>query len=286
MKKNINIILLTALALLALSCSKDLSEEMTLFTNFHTVAVKTHFGAETDGKIPVCWEADDMIWVCSNTMSENWAKGAAFTTNADAISEDGKSAVFKGVYRKDGGRMVAVYPYEIVCENARYDNLILEIPQVQEYNPTNCAKHSCIAVSYWTQGDKISFSYLVGCLKLSLKGSGQTVKKMVVMDNDPTHQLWGRCEVRPNEEGDAVGQAILSTGDNSLTIDCKTPVILGSTPSDFHLMVPGGSFASGMTITLYDGDGKLVKAFNTYKDNTVNAGKFLKMPEIDIDVME
>lgn len=294
MKKYIKNILLSALVVLPLSCSKEQpgsaissgnreqGEEMTLSASFENTEVKTYFGTEAAGKMPVCWEADDMLWVSSNTMLDNWAKGAAFTTNAEAISKDGKSAVFKGVYRKDGKGMVAVYPYESVFENASYSNLVIDIPSAQAYNPSNCAKRSCTAVSYWADGDRIVFSYIAGCLKLSLKGSGQQIGKMVVMDNNASHLLWGKCTVTPNAAGDAIGSVSYRSGSNALTVECQSAVTLGSTASDFFVMVPGGSFSAGMTIALYDRAGTLVKAFKTDKDNTVGAGKFIKMPEADI----
>lgn len=290
MKKILEIPVIAAISIAAVACSKTVNpaaapeegEPMELCATLGQAGTKTHLGVESGGQIPVCWDAEDLLWVSSNTTLDNWAKGSAFSTSADAISADGQTATFKGIYRKDGKGMVAVYPYEYVQEKANWNKLTIDIPGVQKYNPTNCPERSIVAAAYWSEGNDIRFSYVVGCLKLSLKGNAEAVGKLVIMDNNTSNLLWGTCQIKPNDACNAIGQVTLKSGNNSLAVECPTPVILGPTASDFYLTVPGGSFASGMTVALYDSSNNLIKAFKTTKNNAVAAGMMIVMPEADI----
>ena len=296
MKRTFKFAIFAILPVLALSCAKEVvdngatlpeGEEMVLDASFADTDTKTYFGQEAGGKIPVCWNADDLIWVSSNTTLDNWSKGSVFSTSEADISKSGTSALFKGVYRNDGGKMVAVYPYEYVdAKLSSYAMTTIRIPEVQQHNPANCAQRSCVSAAYWTSGNTIRFSYLVGCMKLSLKGSGQKVSRLVLIDRVPDHQLWGVLQLKPSEEGTAAGTVTVKNGSNYLTVQCGNTLTLGSTPVDFYVMVPAGSFSQGLAVALYAEDGSLIKAFETSLPNTVAAGSMVKMPAVSPDDFE
>ena len=274
-------------AALAASCTiepKSPEEELsgdivTLEATIGTPETRIHFTGDKDTYTATAWEADDCIWVRSDTQPY-WEGGDCFKTSSNDISSDGHSAKFTGRTRKDG-RLAAVYPYLLVNGASTNDKVILDIPATQEIISGDCPNYSNAAVAFWADGsDKFSMKYLFGAVKFSLSGEGFEVDHFELIDANTSNPLWGSCTVIPDYEAKDIASISFESAPscNKLTLKPKSAVTLGSTPYEFYAMLPEGSLTKGFVIKAIDASGKTLASLVSDKDNSVLKGKVLKMP--------
>ncbi|MBQ7749710.1 MAG: hypothetical protein IJR77_00625 [Bacteroidales bacterium] len=287
--KRIHIIpTLMCLAAIAASCAKETGtpeeelsgEIVTLEATIGTPVTKIHFEGDKGTYTATGWEADDCIWVRSDTQPY-WEGGDCFKTSREAISSDGHSAKFTGRTRKEG-RLAAVYPYLYVNGASTNDKLVLDIPATQEILPGDCAKYSNAAVAFWADAtDKFSMKYLFGAVKFSLTGEDIVADHFELMDALSSNALWGSCTVLPNYESKDIASISFETApsSNKLILRPQAAVTLSATPYEFYVMLPEGSLSNGFVIKAVDASGKTVASISSDKDNSIVRGKVVKMPE-------
>jgi len=285
MNNTFKISALALAALLAAACTKnsDAPEigSSSFAATFEEADTKTQFGTETSGKIPVMWEANDLLWVRTANMKDSYNEGACFFTNSSSISPDGRTATFTGTYRTDS-KGVAIYPYEKVTPNATYDNLTIDVPSSQTFVPGNCQSGANLALACWDgAATSLSFKYLLGALKLSLTGSGETVTKILIIDGNANLALWGTGSIKIKSNGtelDTFTIANSSADKNIMTVNCN--LTLSSTPAETYIMLPANALKAGFRIELYNGSTLLKTIAATASGNAIVRGTAVKMPSI------
>ena len=291
MKNKYIIPFLMCFAALAASCTiepkspeEELSGEVvTLEATIGTPETRIHFEGDKGTYTATAWEADDCIWVRSDTQPY-WESGDCFKTSQGDISSDGHSAKFTGRTRKDG-KLAAVYPYLLVNGASTNEKVILDIPSTQEIVAGDCAKYSNAAVAFWADGtDKFAMKYVFGAVKFSLTGESIEVDHFELLDANTSSALWGPFTVVPNYEAKDIASISLETApsSNKLTLKPQSAVTLSATPYEFYVMLPEGSLSNGFVIKAIDASGKTIASLVSDKDNSVVRGKVVKMPAAEL----
>lgn len=291
MKNKYIIPFLMCCAALVASCTiepkspeEELSGEVvTLEATIGTPETRIHFEGDKGAYTATAWEANDCIWVRSDTQPY-WESGDCFKTSQGDISSDGHSAKFTGRTRKDG-KLAAVYPYLLVNGASTNDKVILDIPSSQEIVPGDCAKYSNAAVAFWADGtDKFSMKYVFGAVKFSLTGEGIEVDHFELLDANTSKALWGACTVLPDYEAKDIASVSLETApsSNKLILKPQAAVTLSATPYEFYVMLPEGALSSGFVLKAIDASGKTTASLLSDKDNSIVRGKVVKMPAAEL----
>lgn len=272
--------LLTACNVEVAMPSEEVSGELvTLEATIGEPGTRIHFTADRDTYTETRWEADDCIWVRSDTQPL-WEAGDCFRTTAADISSDGHSAKFTGRTRRDG-KLCAVYPYQMVNALSGNDAVRLDVPESQTIVPGDCPRYSNAAVAFWADGGTgFAMKYVFGALKLSLKGDGVKVSSFELIDANPSFALWGTCVVTPDYKAKDIKE-IKMEGDaavNKLTIIPPSEITLDGNTYEFYVMLPEGALSKGFVLKALDASGKTVARLITDKANTIVRGKVLRMP--------
>jgi len=194
-----------------------------------------------------------------------------------AASDAGQAnADFTGSVSDENATLYAMYPYK--ASNTYSDGEIsFQLPATQYYKAGNIAESSNPSFGRLTKsGDEFSvdFKNLCGLLKLSLKGT-DIVTSIAVSDKTTTNNLWGTASFSTQSESDVY--ATVTGGSNTITLDCGGGVQLNNqTATVFYIVVPVGSFASGVDVELTTYYGAATKS--TTKDNTINRSRIKAMP--------
>jgi len=186
------------------------------------------------------------------------------------------SADFTGSVTDENAAMYALYPYR---ESNTYSDgtISFQLPATQHYQEGNMAEAANPSFGRLAKsGDDFSveFKNLCGLLKLSLIGT-DVVTSIAVTDKTTTNSLWGTASFSTQTDGDVA--ATVSGGSNTITLDCGGGVQLNpQTATVFYIVVPVGSFTSGMDVALTTYYGSATKS--TTADNTINRSFIKSMP--------
>ena len=288
MKSNRIIAALLSAAALFASCENEISitieeELVALDACIGNPDTRIHFTGDNGLFTETRWEADDCIWVRSDTQAY-WERGDCFKTSGADISADGHSARFLGRTRVEG-RLSAVYPYDLVLGGSDNDKVCVSVAQANKLVPGDCPAGSNVAAAFWADGsNSFSMQYVLGAIKFSLTGNGEKVSQFVLIDADSDNALWGVCEITPDYDAKGIASVTMVNDDPSRNrIILETDMTLGGTPQEFYFMVPAGSFSKGFSLRVYGADGKLLSSITTKKANTVGRGKVLVMPAAKLE---
>lgn len=288
MKSNRIIAALLAAAAFFASCENEIcvtieEELVTLDACIGNPDTRIHFTGDNALFTETRWEADDCIWVRSDTQAY-WERGDCFKTSGTYISSDGHSAKFQGRTRVEG-RLSAVYPYDLVLGGSDNDKVCVSVAQANKLVPGDCPAGSNVAAAFWADGSSsFSMQYVLGAIKFSLTGNGEKVSSFVLVDADSDNALWGVCEITPDYDAKGIASAVMVNDDPSRNrIILETDLTLGGTAQDFYFMVPAGSFSKGFSLRVYGPDGKMLSSMGTKQANTVERGKVLVMPSAKLE---
>ena len=177
------------------------------------------------------------------------------------------NATFVGSDFTESKEYYALYPYRTgMSKSSGYYRFA--IPQDQTYAENSVGRGANIMVATFTsQSELLQFKNVLGLLKLSLSGTAK-VYKITVTDNNGTNNLWGSAALYVNDGTQGSdGQVLTITGgDNSVNLLCPDGVQLSSVAKPFYIAVPPGSFATGMTVRIYEADDYLLDEFSTVRD--------------------
>ena len=242
---------------------------------------KTHLGTPGDASIPVLWDADDQIWVRSGAQ-EAGTPGNCFTTSAEALSSDGKTAKFTGESLEEGP-YVAVYPYSFVAAESGNSSVVLNVPSTQAYAEKSFSPGANYTAAVWSSGTSMTFKHIAGAMRLKFTGT-KKVKSIKITDNDPAKALWGKCTLNIDGQTGEVSSTSWENADpgkNSLILDCGEGVQLKETEdTEFYLVVPVGAFAKGFTCTLTADDDSVIKTLKVESDCSIRRGIIADMASI------
>lgn len=180
---------------------------------------------------------------------------------------------------------VVLYPYsdQVWCVKndsgtpAKAYKLNVILPETQDYAENSFADGAfpMVAVS---SDIRFSFKNICGGVKLQFKGVDKI--KSIKLEGLAEEALSGKSSVIAYADGSAPTITMAATASTSVTLDCGEGVQLNeSTPTAFIIAVPPVTFASGMKITVTDGDGQSQILTNT-SSNTVKRSTILNFPVI------
>ena len=182
---------------------------------------KTTLGALSSGTRPVYWSNDDAISISGATYTVSSGTGTATAT----FTGSGAS--------QTGGKYKAYYPTSI------YNSGSPSLPASQDYSATRIDNLPMYAES---ESTTLEFKNLCAVLNLRLRGTG-TVTSIEVQSDE--HSLNGPFQVERRETSGWYA-SLQSGGTNTVTLNCSSGVVLSeSSPSDFFIALPAGTYAQG-----------------------------------------
>ncbi|MBQ7622190.1 MAG: hypothetical protein IJS66_00435 [Bacteroidales bacterium] len=277
------------------SCKKDDSpaesalsgSPMTLTGGIGDTSTKINFVEEQELFTSVTWQENDRLWVRASSQPY-WERGDCFTTSADKISADGRTATFSGIARTDG-KLCAIYPFQYVNEASNNDKIMLDVIQSKSLVRDNCAFIANCAAAFWADGsDAFTMQYLFGALKVSLVGAGQVLAKAELIDNNGENALWGTCTIVPDyakKTFKSVKMTNSSGSKNTIALTSSDGITLDSTPLEFYFIAPAGSLSDGFMLKLTAKDGSIIKLLHTTSTaNKIVRGTVIKLPTMDVSI--
>lgn len=247
-----------------------------------------------DGVYPVVWSSGDKLTVFCDADKA----GSVFTLTSGAGTNN---AIFTGNTPEAGEQTYyAIYPSHF---NAAYNanSIQIPMPQTQEYVEgsfginNNPALAITTVLSTDTSQSPFNFKNLCGVLQLNLKGDVRvgriSVKDGCIKKDDlrPYIPLWGEGVVEldnpsvlkmANQSDFTSTSTIPGVNRFEVLLSCNEPVELNTEEiTSFHVVLPVGSLAEGLIVTVYDNFDKAVCYFETSKDNSIERAKITEMPE-------
>lgn len=271
--------------LVMLSCTKNEdstqeSDKVVFRAAIENVSVKSHLDAISGASVAVLFDASDEIAV----INASTTAPAKFTTGKKHLIDGGHEADFYGNI-EEKGPFCAIFPYEYADKSSSVDRLVLNVPGQQTYSEHSFGISSNIAAAAWPSGNAFEFQSLFGCIKLALKGDC-SVKKITIEDNDSESVLWGTVSAIPDPNANDITDISVSNpdeGKNVLTVVLDAAVALTADDAkDFFFVVPEGSFAKGLTMTVYDSNGQSVKTISLKGDLSVSRQSVRTMDPVTI----
>lgn len=246
-------------------------------------------GKETDGENIVCASLEqpdgtkttlasngtEILWSENDSFVAFGANGEAaqFTLIAGAGTGCGQfSGTFAG-----GEPYTLLYPYS---GNASLEEgwLHFELPQEQTYVASTFAAGSNPTVATCTTGGNVQFRNLCGVLKITTKGWGQQLEKIVLRDL-AGNMLWGNASVKiDGKQGTADQTMVLEGGDNTLTLKMNNITINTNISKTFYFIVPAGALDRGFALAFYTIKGNVYGFLETQVDNMVRRSGVIDMP--------
>lgn len=253
------------------AASDTASEKVVLTATIGNDDTKTYL--EWDGKVfKTRWSEDDEFYVLDvqsgwdNSADFELISGAGESTAQFEMTEGTLPASYYAVYGEveflDGGCFVAFTPYQ--DRDIKYGKNGNEIQAFDDWAFPMVAKGS---------GTDVQFKNIASVLKLSVTGSGETLKQVVVKSNDEGVYLGGYARVnfngaRPsytlsrvevNYDGDIVEVPLYDEirFDPGVYSDMYGDVlpVLSDEPVECYVVLPAQAYPSGLTIQLQTDEG-------------------------------
>ena len=225
----------------------------------------------------VLWSTDDKIAVVGSSAPENASvytlvagegtQNGAF--EGDAIADDVKAAVYPAAYfdTESFGDYTAETFY-----------LPVVIPDVQEGSVGNIPNCANLAVALASGSNPLEFKNVMGLLKLQLYGTAERPIKLVqIAANEP---LAGNAVV--TIDGNEPTLEFTENITKVISVTLPEGTILSAdaaNPTIIYAVVPAGSFASGLTVSLMSDQAReLLSTNRTILENTVGRSFIQEMP--------
>ena len=278
-------ILHSLICLLAVSCTVQESEIQTspLTQNrtdndvFYADLESSDTKVSVDESIKLSWDADDRISIFNrNTRNQSYQfsgetgdKAGTFTRVSDPVEAENNL-----------GAVYAVYPYQESTSIRDAGVITLTLPSEQTYREGSFGPGANMMVST-TDDNLLTFKNLCGYLVLKFSGSGSI--KSIKLEGNNNEPLSGEATVTP-VMGTAPALSMASTAGTSITLNCETPVELGSTPSVFWMVVPPTRFTQGFTLTVTDPNGYIFFKETTRTDLSIDRNSVLRIASIAVSL--
>ena len=294
--KRLFTVLSLAVAVLAMSCSKDTTTDELLLggggnntetpdegpMKYITIGIedtRIAVGEESEGKVPLYWSEGDKLVVNKTT-----------TSGAVAAEDAGKQSAVIGVPEATTYPMTLVYP-SAVRKGAKWFFIDAE----QTYNPAKLANGWAILMGVAeNEGDVVVLEHKCGYMKVSLTGS-TTVKRVMLraMGHEP---LSGYFRFPTTSATDGEIGMVRFNGDNALAngcfdsplvaINCGEGVALSGEATDFYFALPVANYSKGFALTIIDTEGKQHRVTAYTSGKQVEAGALIEMPTLAVNCAE
>lgn len=239
--------------LLFAGCAKEKPQEPApVFTGVMEQGISTKSSVEYDPAImryQVKWQSTDLVRINEAKYSvapESPATKATFTkVDGDVPAGTYKACVPYDKAKYDGGTMTVIFPSTI--DNVYHD--ISFWPMYAESTSTNLA-----------------FKNLSGLVAISILKTDATVGVKSVTISSESHSLSGTASIAEDGTG---WKAVLSSGGNSVTVNCENEPLTVTSWDYVFIPVPPKNYGADFKITItYTDDSSLEKAVKA--DHSIN----------------
>jgi len=263
-----------AAAILLSSCSKEQLGKIDPKSDVVECEISATLEPQADVRTTLLSDTS-VVWSSSDAFVAFGAEGAAakFTLTE---GEGTGSAKFSGTFA-GSEPYTLLYPYSeeaILADGA----LTFKLPHEQKYQANTFAAGSSPAIASCTVAGSAQFHNLCGVLKLTVKGKGQQLKKIVLQDL-AGNMLWGDATVLiDGKQGTDEQTMTLTGGDNTLALTMNGITINANTQKQFFFVVPPGTLDRGFSLTFHTLTGVVKGFLVTQQDNAVGRSTVRTMP--------
>ena len=205
--------------------------------------------------------------------------GVVFTL--DPLCDGNASGQFVGDVISGDGPFYAVYP---AADGGMLggDYLGLNLPEDQTWASESFGSGANPAVAYAAELENLPFKNVCGVLNLRLTGSATVSAIRLYTAGSERLCGTGYIEMTYGVDGPVLnltGDENISVDSHVIELDCGAGVALSETPTDFRIVVPAGTLASGFSVEIVDsGSQSMIKRAPAAANNQVNRSKMRNMP--------
>ena len=240
--------ILSVLALLGTSCVREFAEtdgaqngrEIEIGVCLPDAATRTVLGAETDGKYPTIWSEGDVI-------SLNGIKSVPL--KADGAGSNVASFKFKGDI---------TYPYNILYPGTEEHDKVSFLA-VQQYVSGSFDPLAVPMYNASRSFENVTLSHLSSLLKFSLTSSESVKLAQIQVTSMGGEKISGTYRMEVDADGLFTGSMTAEDGSVSTSMTFGNEGHqLSSTPSEFYISIPHGSYSAGFTALVITTDRKVM----------------------------
>lgn len=235
-----------------------------------------------DEQIRMRWTAEDYVTVFTkNTYNRTFMFTGKTGDNAGGFRQTSVDDPYWFGY--DVANSYAVYPHSV--DNKLDETnlfLTLNMPAEQTYaeNSFGLGANTMVAVS---DNNQLIFKNVGSYLRVRLYGTNTSVSS-ITLTNKGNEAIAGAAKVTPAINGDPT--CVMTGSGKNIRLTCPTPVPISSdanAPTDFWLVVPPVTLASGFTVTVENSNGK-TQAYDVNQSFTFERNKYNNMVrELEIE---
>lgn len=286
------IFFLTAMVLSLASCTNSIDTENSLRMRqvadesilFYAVTEgNEEDGPETkvyaDSQMRVLWNANDQITIFNN----NTYNQPYRFTGRDGRNAGNFAIVPIETFSTSGplDHIYAIYPYQESTEISYDGDITFTLPALQTYKKNSFGIGANTMVSV-TDNTMLQFKNAGGYLEFKLYGEGISVKRIQLRGNNGEKLAGDALITMPL--GGLPTVTMLDNATEEVTLECETPVALGTSQNDytvFWFVLPPTSFTKGITVTVTDALGGTF-AISTSKTVTVQRSYISHMAPLEV----
>lgn len=234
--------LVAAFALTAVSCSNDLTEEVTPAEPVQTGTVEMTFSATLDEtRTLLDYENRQTLWSDDDTISILDDQGG---NNQFTIKEhDGVSAIFNGKVNEGATKFVAVYPYNAAYKWDGETISGVTIPATQACVAGTFPEESNITVAVADENYSLAFKNVCSVVKFQVSAACESV----TFATNGTEAVAGTVSLGLDEENIPTATATAAVA--SIALTCED----GFKPAtDYFFVAMPNTFAGGITVKVAD----------------------------------
>lgn len=261
MKQIKAILYLAVLTAMVSACSEDELADNTQPSG----KVPMEFYANTDASTRTILTTDNAVhWEANDAISLFDPTGA---NNQFSTTQSGPIVTFTGEATPAEGTYYALYPYD---ENAQIEGTTITttLPAEQDAREGSFAHGLNPSVATADAQHNLFFKNVCALVKFTLGGSTEVARATLCGNNGEA--LAGPLTIDASADAPA---ATVDVSFGKTVVELAGPLTSGST---YYFVVAPGTLSGGLTLTLYDGDGKFWKETS---DNsaTLTAGRILNL---------
>ena len=272
--------------LMLVGCTESSIEDNSIIETgveeFYATIEGTNARTYVDEQIRMRWHAEDRITIFKK---ETYNREFEFTgktgANAGGFNQVSVDDEFFSSYKVDAN--YAVYPHSADTELDETDCFFtLNMPAEQTYAEKSFGLNANTMVAVSESGNLMFKN--VGCyLRVRLYGENASISS-VTLTTKGTEAIAGEAKVTPSMDGNPTCEM---TGiGKSICLTCDTPVTISSNadaPTDFWIVVPPVTLASGFMVTIENSDGK-TQTYDVNQSFTFERNKYYDMVrEVEIE---
>ncbi len=232
-----------------------------------------------DENVKILWDEDDRITIFNKyTYNQEYRFAGETGDNAGAFKKVPNDDFVTG---NSIDHIYAIYPFIETTKISNKEVMTITLPSEQSYRENSFGPGANVMTSA-TEDNNLLFKNVGGYLVLKFYGEGVSVSSIKLEGNNG-ELLSGKATVTHAVEG--VPSVTMATdAGTSITLNCPTPVELGTTKEDatlFWLVVPPTKFTGGFTLTVMDANGgEFVK--KTTANLTIARNGVLRISPIEV----